>query len=104
MEGREEYEEEGGTAFSRSGVSPALGKCTACIKVYLPEEFALQVEMEATRAGGSASEIGRDLFFKWVTGMSYAKHVANLREAALSGKGLEKAHFDRLRVVGEVKA
>jgi hypothetical protein len=98
----DEYDRSG-PRFARSPFAPVIGKCTACIKVYVPEDVLLEVELESQRLGGTPSEIGRDLFFKWLNGVTYTKHVANIRESALQGKGLEKDQL-ALRVIGEVGA
>lgn len=90
--------------FARSGITSKEGKCTGRIPVYLPESIKAEAEMEAAKLGTCAGEIGRDLYFMWLKGMTYGEYVANDRRAALMGQGTEKGfeRFTQLRVVGEV--
>jgi hypothetical protein len=91
------------TALSRSGTTSPMGKCTENVKVYLPPEMKVLAESRANALGTTPSEIGRDMFFMWLKGMTYGEYVADSRRASLVGEGPEKGPnaYQALRVVGE---
>lgn len=91
------------TALSRSGTTSPMGKCTADVKVYLPPEMKALAESKANALGATPSEIGRDMFFMWIKGVTYGEYVADSRRASLVGEGSEKGPnaYQALRVIGE---
>jgi hypothetical protein len=91
-------------ALSRPSMTSPMGKCTADVKVYLPPELKDRAILEAGKLGATPSELGRDMFFMWLEGMTYGEYVADSRRAALGVEGLKTGpnSFQKLRVIGEV--
>lgn len=69
--------------FSRSGQSNAMGKCTAEVKTFLPDETKEALSAMAVFSGQSLSEYLRDLIMRHVYG---ELHVLRMQKRSQNNK------------------
>src|SRR4051812_36435378 len=95
------------SAFSRNAAS-GMSKCTEAVKIWLTPEIDAKARARAASVGASTSEIGRDLFFMWLEGVTYGEYVAKHRRDLIVQEGADKGRnapdFHNLRVLDTMPA